>query len=700
MKERYVSVKKFSLFLALALLSLFLCACEKNGTNIPFTEECEEHTVEIISGYLPTCTENGVSDGEYCAVCGKTITEQTEIEALGHEIVNDVCIRCGMSFAAEGVEFKISADGEYYIVRGIKEGHFGEIVIPSLYEGLPVEEIADEAFSQNTDLIEVHIPETIKKIGKNAFSGCVCIEKVYIEDTGKWCNIEFANEKANPLYYAARLFEKEKEIKRELYIPEGTTVVRAYAFAGLDSVETLKLGYGVEKLEEYSFYGCKSLSTVDFSKTINYIDDKAFLSCSMLRNIDIHDLNDWLKMDHRFPNWYDLYYNDSLLEKLIIPDDVGEIIAYAFEDCRSIRQVILGENVTKINDGAFFGCRKLESIKMNSKLETIGNFAFEDCVALTSVGMGMSVNAIGKAAFRNCRALVSIALPEGVTEISEHLFENCVSMTGASVSLAAEKIGEAAFKDCISLRNIYLPDSITEIGREAFCCCEKLTDAIIPANVRVIEECTFFGSGIRYLDTGGAEEIKMNAFARCKALETVKIGKNLSRMTEAPFEADTEIKSVIITDIDAWCRMELDMETSNPLWSGADLYLDDEIVTALMIPGNIKMINDYTFCGAGSIRNVILYDGVTKVGCSAFENCKNVTEISLPASLTEIFDKAFADCTGLKAITIPKNTESLGTGILYGCEKLQTVSCKAKSKPDGWNDDWNAGNDAKIKWNA
>ena len=43
------------------------------------------HTLETIPGKDATCTEAGLTEGQKCTTCGKTVTEQTEIEALGHE---------------------------------------------------------------------------------------------------------------------------------------------------------------------------------------------------------------------------------------------------------------------------------------------------------------------------------------------------------------------------------------------------------------------------------------------------------------------------------------------------------------------------------------------------------------------------------------------------------------------------------------
>lgn len=51
---------------------------EETSTTVEHTE------IRVIEGRAATCTETGVSDGEYCAVCGTVLKEQEEIPATGH----------------------------------------------------------------------------------------------------------------------------------------------------------------------------------------------------------------------------------------------------------------------------------------------------------------------------------------------------------------------------------------------------------------------------------------------------------------------------------------------------------------------------------------------------------------------------------------------------------------------------------------
>jgi len=73
-------------------------------TEAPVIKEHDEHVAETIPAVEPTCTKNGLTEGERCTVGGEILTEQQEIPALGHHYVmqqregkkvNYRCSRCG-----------------------------------------------------------------------------------------------------------------------------------------------------------------------------------------------------------------------------------------------------------------------------------------------------------------------------------------------------------------------------------------------------------------------------------------------------------------------------------------------------------------------------------------------------------------------------------------------------------------------------
>ena len=60
------------------------------------------------------------------------------------------------------------------------------------------------------------------------------------------------------------------------------------------------------------------------------------------------------------------------------------------------------------------------------------------------------------------------------------------------------------------------------------------------------------------------------------------------------------------------------------------------------------------------VKKIIVEEGVTRIGDSAFYQCTNVTEVSLPNSLTSIGECAFQQCVNLEGIRIPDNVTNVG----------------------------------------
>ncbi len=62
---------------------------------------------------------------------------------------------------------------------------------------------------------------------------------------------------------------------------------------------------------------------------------------------------------------------------------------------------------------------------------------------------------------------------------------------------------------------------------------------------------------------------------------------------------------------------------------------------------------------------------VSAIGTAAFKNCRNITEINLPASITSIGKNAFENCIGLEGVILPENTSDFEEGAFWNCRNLK-----------------------------
>lgn len=77
------------------------------------------------------------------------------------------------------------------------------------------------------------------------------------------------------------------------------------------------------------------------------------------------------------------------------------------------------------------------------------------------------------------------------------------------------------------------------------------------------------------------------------------------------------------------------------------------------------------------IEKVIVNEGVTTIGKSAFASHSKLTSVQLPQSLTVINDYAFQLCWGLTEITIPDGVTNIGNSVFNGCKNLGTIQIGA-----------------------
>lgn len=248
------------------------------------------------------------------------------------------------------------------------------------YEGsaYPVTSIGWQAFATQ-DLSGVSIPNSVKEIGSQAFSGCSNLSSVTIgsgietigSDAFKRCdNLNTVTITSTSLkFVGAGAFEDTPWYKNQ---PDGLIYVATVAFKIKGDTKpsgALEINEGTRGIGVNCFEGCSGLTSVTFPESLTSISAYAFKGCMKLTS-------------------------------LTFPEGLTEISSYAFSSCSGLTSLTLPNNLKYISSNAFENCGKLASVTIGSG--SIWNEAFSQCGLLASVTLGAGVSSIGNEAFANC----------------------------------------------------------------------------------------------------------------------------------------------------------------------------------------------------------------------------------------------------------------------------------------------------------
>ena len=72
---------------------------------------------------------------------------------------------------------------------------------------------------------------------------------------------------------------------------------------------------------------------------------------------------------------------------------------------------------------------------------------------------------------------------------------------------------------------------------------------------------------------------------------------------------------------------------------------------------------------------------VSSIGDNAFQDCSNISDVTIPDTVTSIGDNAFAGCVGITSVTIPESVTAIGGSAFSGCAGLTTVVILSVTPP-------------------
>lgn len=318
----------------------------------------------------------------------------------------------------------------------------------------------------------------------------------------------------------------------------------------------------------------------------------------------------------------------------------------SFKD--EIKSVSVESGVTSIGVFAFSECKNLTCVSLPETIKTIGRNAFSECENLSDIKLPDGLEEIGDWAFSGCGKLTDVELPDGLKMIDRAAFES-TGIKEISVPENIEVLGRGAFGVCEKLEKVKLPANLTCIARELFACCGALEEIQIPEAVTYIGRSAFDGcEKLRKINIpDGVTEINMEAFAGCESLENIELPDNIS-----------------FIGIDAFIGTGIYNNSSN--WDNDVLYINGYLIAA-----------KETISGDYEIK-----DGTKLVASYAFNNCAELKNVTVPASVEIICPTPFTECGKLESITIlGKETKLMCDSLVsdYDAPVYYTIHCVSGS---------------------
>jgi len=345
---------------------------------------------------------------------------------------------------------------------------------------------------------KVVIPDNVVTIYGGALSGCNNLEELFLSFVGGNANYEKGSQREHQLgyifgeknYTGAVKIAHDSTASGEsyFYIPQTLKSVSVSggsicygAFSNCSMIETITLSgispsidscafsnctnlknfvipEGVESLGANVFSNCINLLKMNFPSSINCVGDNLFIGCTSLSGIYITDLEAWCKIafpssDYPLSVVHNLYLNYELLEDLVIPNTLTQILPYSFAGCECIKTVTIPESICHIGFDAFEGCINLSGVYISNLKKwcevELDSDVWGDCentnplsyakklylnnVLVEDLIIPDGVTQIHRGTFCHCENLLSIVIPSSVTNIDEKAFENCSNLVQLSI---------------------------------------------------------------------------------------------------------------------------------------------------------------------------------------------------------------------------------------------------------------------------
>ncbi len=402
-------------------------------------------------------------------------------------------------------------------------------------------------------------------------------------------------------------------------------------------------------------------------------------------------------------------FKDSLIENIIIPNNILTIERSCFNGAMQLKNIILPEKLKLIDYGVFFNCSKLQSIIIPSEVTELGNYCFGNCTGLNEIVFQNPLNltTIDSNVFFKISPPLSRIVLNGLKDITELPNDSQIRSFFNSQVLRPENTTDfyKFFQRDTTLifndnTNQTIPGSITTLSSNLitqYKTKSSLIGIIIGAFVTTIDDNFFANTNVsEIIFPYNIKQIGEGCFTNCIKLRTLV------------FENPNEITSISISTIDSLINLinnnsisitvlckrfttrsslnEPFLSFFNKTGSYNVILLDDARLNFTFEDfGTVVNYTSFSKIIRGTVIEQIQYlegegaidikisDTVTKLSDAAFEFI-SCTSILIPKSIGYIPSRCFENNTVIQNITLETGVESLGVKAFYGCQSLTNIN--------------------------
>ena len=566
--------------------------------------------------------------------------------------------------------------------------------------------IGKNAFYNCSAATIVQISSTVTSIGTDAFYGCSALTRVNYRKNNMnssnkttvaaWAQITFANDKANPLYYAHRLYYVGQNGQSSYGLIENTgptlgATVKAYALVNCTTMTTVTIPNTTTAIGNYAFSGCTGLRTVTFNGTsqvasigeyafngcnnaqftsitipesVTSVGTRAFLGCTNLTTVNWNARNcaDFTYTSGQYTSYTTpFYYNSSnhmteKIQTLNFGSNVEHIPAYLCQGMTNanLTSVTIPASVTSVGTSAFSGCTKLTSVNY------LGSIA--QWCGITFASSASNPLYVGKNLKLNGSNFSTLDIPSGVASIGTYQFYNAQNVTTLNIPTSVTYVGTEAFKGCLNITSVNYAGSAADWSRinfsvtnegtcplyygedMLFCNGSKPTSVVVPSGVTKISPYAFYKctslTSVTLNDDGSLTQIMNNAFRGCTGLTEIIVPNSVTSIGADAFNACTGLTSLTLGS----SLININSSAFNGCTS---------LAGTLTIPSAVTQISSYAFKNCSSLTALDLTNAsaLKTISSSSFTGCTNIVgDLYIPAAVTKIENNAFEDLSGITAI--------------------------------------------------